>query len=841
MGVEEQEREQTLTTLGFAAAEDKATISTFSLKGAFRSLGTVIATNPIGVIVTAVSIATMVFSGFNQVMEESRQKARNLGEELKSTKSDIDSYKSKIEDLYKTINDSGSSISDVTEARKNLMTIQDELIEKYGAEENVIKDVTDAINGQADTLDRLTQTKWQEIKNEFNDTGFWEGIGNWLSGYGKNIDRMVDKMEHANVSLSGLPAEHVYIGINGIKDYSADYESATNDFIKALKDAGYDYDIYSASIKLHGGLRTVYSDILNIQKIAEEYDAPENFLKSLTKEANRAKETLDDYGEMWDTHILRDVILENKELTQSWKDVNGAYSDYRKAFESGDKKAQNNAIDGFAQSLNNVLDNSDVADSVKEYFRNMYPVLTNEVEKWEFRYKILPDLDIHALKGKTQADILEMLQTDGSQFGEDTFNSLLRMASDYGIVIGDNSERIKQLLDLLVEWEVLQGNIVDMNIPDTPISFDISTYKDQIDNFQSQVKTLGDALSSIRSGNFEDSDLTDLLQEFPELTDKSDDLESALVELINNSLKVLYDTLGDEVPDSLKTSLQELTDIASGTAMHLGDAFSSIHSSWDILQDFKDTLSSGFDDNITDSLLQSVRGLSGELETLVAGYYSGVVTAEELYAALTTHYENNLHNYSEALIKKNELNEGFYNAVGLASEEVTNQFMDDYDVDLENCKTYNEAKLEIEKQTLEQISGAWSQYYDAQAKTLKISMSEIEARAAHGGSDAAAFLEQYELIEKYEAAIEALNDITYNGIKSNFESISSKWNTNSSSSSKSSSAETSAKETKEFSEELNWVENLLKQPRCEFVLYVGNKKLVKRKEFEQYISRSLEI
>ena len=40
---------------------------------------------------------------------------------------------------------------------------------------------------------------------------------------------------------------------------------------------------------------------------------------------------------------------------------------------------------------------------------------------------------------------------------------------------------------------------------------------------------------------------------------------------------------------------------------------------------------------------------------------------------------------------------------------------------------------------------------------------------------------------------------------------------------------------------INKIEELLKQPQCDFVLYVGNKKLVKRKEFEQYISRSLEI
>lgn len=40
---------------------------------------------------------------------------------------------------------------------------------------------------------------------------------------------------------------------------------------------------------------------------------------------------------------------------------------------------------------------------------------------------------------------------------------------------------------------------------------------------------------------------------------------------------------------------------------------------------------------------------------------------------------------------------------------------------------------------------------------------------------------------------------------------------------------------------INKIEELFKQPKCDFVLYVGNKKLVKRKEFEQYISRSLEI
>lgn len=39
----------------------------------------------------------------------------------------------------------------------------------------------------------------------------------------------------------------------------------------------------------------------------------------------------------------------------------------------------------------------------------------------------------------------------------------------------------------------------------------------------------------------------------------------------------------------------------------------------------------------------------------------------------------------------------------------------------------------------------------------------------------------------------------------------------------------------------NRLSELLKQPRCTFVLYVGKKKLVKRREFDQFISHSIQI
>ena len=50
------------------------------------------------------------------------------------------------------------------------------------------------------------------------------------------------------------------------------------------------------------------------------------------------------------------------------------------------------------------------------------------------------------------------------------------------------------------------------------------------------------------------------------------------------------------------------------------------------------------------------------------------------------------------------------------------------------------------------------------------------------------------------------------------------------------------KEAAEYSNiGINKIDSMLKQPNCPFVLYVGTRKLVKRKEFEEYIHRELMI
>jgi len=50
------------------------------------------------------------------------------------------------------------------------------------------------------------------------------------------------------------------------------------------------------------------------------------------------------------------------------------------------------------------------------------------------------------------------------------------------------------------------------------------------------------------------------------------------------------------------------------------------------------------------------------------------------------------------------------------------------------------------------------------------------------------------------------------------------------------------KEAAEYSNiGINRIESMLNSPMCSFVLHVGKKKLVKRKEFERYLERAVEI
>ena len=143
-----------------------------------------------------------------QSEENLKDSARELGSELSNNISSIEGYKSKIDELKSVLNDSSSSFDEVSKARVDLMSIQDELIDKFGTEKGVIEDITEAINGQTNALDELSRKSYYEAKNNFNEKSNGDKFKDWIA-FGNtnddriqsNMDRMVSKMRSSVYEL----------------------------------------------------------------------------------------------------------------------------------------------------------------------------------------------------------------------------------------------------------------------------------------------------------------------------------------------------------------------------------------------------------------------------------------------------------------------------------------------------------------------------------------------------------------------------------------------------------------------------------------------------------------
>lgn len=75
---------------------------------------------------------------FAQASKDIANSAQEIGSKFKDTEKDISSYKKKVEELQGTINNSSSSIDDVTKAREELMKI---IGKKYGISDNSLSNI----------------------------------------------------------------------------------------------------------------------------------------------------------------------------------------------------------------------------------------------------------------------------------------------------------------------------------------------------------------------------------------------------------------------------------------------------------------------------------------------------------------------------------------------------------------------------------------------------------------------------------------------------------------------------------------------------------------------------
>lgn len=305
-------------------------------------------------------------------------KANELGNSFKTSGSDIDDYKTRIQELQDKISDSSTSYNDVVQARKDLMTIQDELIDKYGSEEGAIRNITDAVNGQTDALDKLTNKQYEKMVNKFNDTNLLGKIQNFFAG-GSNLDQAIKKMElySDNIKISKNNELNKYIeSIGGKQEFDSN-------------------GVATGFYTLSGTLNDVYDKLLSIQSVAKKF-GEDDYSQSLSSQANKADELIEKYQDMYDAYILQEKIFNNDSYTDSFNKATEAYKKYQKSIEESGQDSDEAKKDAdeyykiISEAMQEAFENGDTG--VVEYFKKLYPALQTEVSSWEFKAKVTPIL-----------------------------------------------------------------------------------------------------------------------------------------------------------------------------------------------------------------------------------------------------------------------------------------------------------------------------------------------------------------------------------------------------------------------------------------------------------------
>lgn len=334
-----------------------------------------------GVVIALTAIAGVAYKTY-QANENLKKSAKQLSRTYNTSVKDIDSYQSQVSKLQEKLNDSNISHEDAKNARIELLSIQDELIQKYGTEAKSIDAIGQAINGNISAFEKLKKLQWQQIVTEFNtqDLKGFDTMNRFVHGVKTNSELAVKEMENGYIH----------------------FEVSSVDVAEAKRIAEIYGDTFNPEAKEYfintENLEESYQKLL---KIREEVSKTGKSWTDLDKAINSAKDKIDDYSGFYNQLVLQERIF-GTEFESYYTDMQKAYQDYYDAVTEGDeesaKKAKEKAVE-IASGLEDALADSNLGDSITSSIRNsienLYPELKAEIEKWDFSN------DIPVLKKET--------------------------------------------------------------------------------------------------------------------------------------------------------------------------------------------------------------------------------------------------------------------------------------------------------------------------------------------------------------------------------------------------------------------------------------------------------
>jgi len=435
-GLSAEELKAVASTTSLSASQTTATATTSGLSTALKGLWATMMANPliaIGIAVTAVSTAWNIY---NQSIEKTRQATAEAANIIKETTSSINDYAEKYKKLHDELTKANTTEERQQEIKSELLTLQQELNDKYGDEYGKLNLVTDAYNDQTDAI--LARNK--------------AAAQNYLLENRKGIADATKQMEQTRTytlgstgNLSNDYAKEIYSIASKYSDQGIKLESLKNNGVDA-----YTIKFFGNAENAEKVIRDLSNEIQDLGQKYEDNNFINGFLDNSTNALKENQKILDKYDEIYNSALMSQIATDN-ELSGGYEKATNAVKAYNDALISGDESKILSARD----DLNEVKNSIDLtSDNWKRYGNVMTDIFDQaNTGLYDFRDALSSNNDnikdyAKSLKGLSKTDVLSMAN-DGK---DDNFDKIVKSADKYGL-------SINQVIDELIRLKYVQDDV----------------------------------------------------------------------------------------------------------------------------------------------------------------------------------------------------------------------------------------------------------------------------------------------------------------------------------------------------------------------------------------------
>lgn len=427
-----------LSTDAFAESQTRLAKISNSVVGGLKDIGAAIASAGLTLIASAaINFVVKSIMSAVQRQEDLRQAALEAGSALDKQSAAINDYKTQISSLKESLDKGNLSEQESYDVRKQLISIQDELVEKYGDEAAGIDLVNGKYQEQLDILNGIADQKAKDYLNEHNESintaqeKMLEELNMQPGGFFEVSDTQAEKLQeiaakYADRGLSIFAGDSSLSDGTNLKDITFNIKANATDAKDVLND--FMTDVRNANDRTNFLGDDLFNTITN----------------NLADGVATARSIIDKWGSEAETAAKYQIQLRDT-WSKTYNDLTEAQETYNDAVAKNDDKAIAAALKK-VKAAQDEFANTDIDNSFVQQYMQAQSDQLDESTKQSFAQQALNEGFSQAAQTyKECSKNLADLNDKYKQYGN--------ISNTNRDVLKWNTENLKKYKDVIASWK----------------------------------------------------------------------------------------------------------------------------------------------------------------------------------------------------------------------------------------------------------------------------------------------------------------------------------------------------------------------------------------------------